>query len=77
MAMYLLLEVVLLPVVDCFFEAIGAMEKAFLERFLIFGRKILSVGTQISIKAPVYGGDFSPQVIGQMILATSQNKNGN
>ena len=38
-----------------------------------FRRKILSVGTLISMKASVCGDDFSPQVIRWSILTTSEN----
>jgi len=33
----------------------------------------LSVGTQLSTKAPVCGGDFPPHVIGQSTITTSEN----
>ena len=43
---------------------------------MIFGREIFSVRTQISMKAPVCGGNFPSQVIGWSILATSENRDG-
>jgi len=51
-----------------FLGAIGAMEEAFLGWY--FGREILLVGTQILMKAPVCGGDFSSLVIRRSILTT-------
>ena len=63
------LEMVPLPVVGCFF---GTCD---LEEFLggVWSEK-LSVGTHISMKAPIYGGDFPPQVIGRPIFTTSENE---
>jgi len=61
-----------LRVTICFLRTIDAIKEAFEEGFIVFGRKILSVGTQISIKAPVCGGDFPIQVIGRSILTTSE-----
>ena len=49
--------------------AIDTVEEAFLGRF--FGRAILSVGIQISMKILVCGSDFSSQMIGRSILNIS------
>ena len=50
----------------------GFLRKVFFGKVLrSFRREILSVGTQISMKAPICGVDFSPIVIGRSILTTS------
>ena len=55
-SMPLALDIVPLRVMIFFLGAIDAMEESFRRKFLVFGREILSVGTQISIKALVCGG---------------------
>ena len=49
-------DATLLRVITCFLGAISAVEEAFEENFVFFGRKILGVGTQFSVKK--YRGDF-------------------
>jgi len=46
-------------------------KRLFEKSFVIFRREILSIGTQISMKLAVCGGDFLPQVIERLILITS------
>jgi len=62
--------------------AIDIVEETF-ERFFEkdFGldgseREILCVDSKISIKAPIYGGDFSSQVIRRSILTISEKWDG-
>ena len=67
--MVLPLDVARLRVTIYFLGDISTVKEAFWGRF--FGREILRVGTQLSMKAPVCGGDFPSQVIWRSIIITS------
>ena len=69
--MNLPLEVVPSPVVCCFFGVMTRWIGFFKEGF---GRREMRFWTQLSMKAPVPGGDFSPGTIKRSILTTGESK---
>jgi len=65
------LEVVISPVVGCFFEAMTRW-RGFLRMCLVEEKS--ECETQLSRKAPVCGGDFSPRAIEWSILTTGKGR---
>ena len=61
-----------LRVTICFFGAISAVKEAFWGKFFVLVRESWVVGTQLSTKAPVCGGDFLSRAIEWSILTINE-----